>query len=63
MHVVFYSRSPDTAPTKSKMMFASTKEFFKNSLGGAQVELQVSDLDDLQHENISKAVGGSLTRG
>ena len=34
-------RSPDTSRVKAKMMYASTKDFFKSYLEGLAVELQV----------------------
>ena len=35
-------RSPDTSRVKAKMMYASTKDFFKSYLEGLAVELQVT---------------------
>lgn len=39
--IVFLNWAPDTANIRSKMMFASTKDHFKNLLDGISVEFQV----------------------
>jgi hypothetical protein len=49
-----YRRAPDSARVKAKMMYASTKDFFKSHLDGLSLEFQASELDD-----ISEQVGGS----
>ena len=41
MTMEYELRSPDTARVKGKMMYASTKDFFKSHLEGLAVELQV----------------------
>ena len=47
-------RSPDTARVKGKMMYASTKDFFKSHLEGLAVELQVC---------LARVPGQGLLRG
>ena len=56
------SRAPDTARIKAKMMYASTKDFFKGYLDGLSIELQGSDLDDISEQEASTAVRSSVTR-
>ena len=55
-------RAPDSARTKAKMMYASTKDFFKSFLDGVSVELQASDMDDITEKDIADAVRSSVTR-
>ena len=59
---LFLCRAPDTARIKAKMMYASTKDFFKGYLDGLSIELQGSDLDDISEQEASSAVRSSVTR-
>lgn len=43
-------RAPDSARVKSKMMYASTKDFFKSHLDGLSLEFQASDLDEVSEQ-------------
>jgi cofilin len=40
-------RSPDTSKTRSKMLYASSKDRFKRELDGIQVELQATDPSEM----------------
>jgi len=55
-------RAPDTARIKAKMMYASTKDFFKGYLDGLSIELQGSALDDVSESEANQAVRSSVTR-
>ena len=55
-------RAPDSARVKSKMMYASTKDYFKGFLDGVAVELQGSDLDDITEQSVAEAVRSTITR-
>jgi cofilin len=55
-------RAPDTARTKAKMMYASTKDYFKGHLDGLSVELQASETDEITEQEIEEAVRSVLTR-
>ena len=55
-------RAPDTASIKSKMMYASTKEYFKGYLDGLSIELQASEPDELTEQDIADAVRSVITR-
>ncbi|GMH33768.1 hypothetical protein BSKO_01602 [Bryopsis sp. KO-2023] len=61
--LVFFNWAPDTAPVKDKMMASSTKDFVKTQMSGVQVEVQATDHDELHDDEVSKAVGATLTRG
>eukprot|EP00890_Picochlorum_soloecismus_P004579 jgi/Picsp_1/5121/NSC_02484-R1_actin-depolymerizing factor len=54
--IVFINWAPDTAKVKSKMMYASTKDFFKSRLEGLSVEFQGSDYDEISDEEVGNAV-------
>ena len=43
-------------------MYASTKDYFKTCLDGVQLEMQVTDLDDIEYDAIESRVRESLTR-
>ncbi len=55
-------RAPDSARVKAKMMYASTKDFFKGFLDGLSVELQGSDLADITERDVSETVRSTVTR-
>lgn len=60
--LVFLSWSPDTASIRTKMMYASSKDFLKSHMEGLAVELQVSDKDDITEDDIHEHVLSVLTR-
>lgn len=60
--LVFLSWSPDTATIRTKMMYASSKDFLKSHMEGLAVELQVSGKDELAEEDIHEHVLSVLTR-
>ena len=62
LNEIEYCRAPDTARIKAKMMYASTKDFFKGYLDGLSIELQGSDLDDVSEQEANTAVRSSVTR-
>ena len=55
-------RAPDTAKIKAKMMYASTKDFFKGHLDGLSIELQASEHDDISEGAITESVKSVITR-
>lgn len=58
----FVCRAPDTAKIKAKMMYASTKDFFKGHLDGVSIELQANEHDDITEDAIGDAVKSVITR-
>ena len=60
--LVFVLWSPDNAPIKSKMLYASTKDFLKQNLDGIGVELHATDESEISFEEMDELVKGSLTR-
>lgn len=61
-HLMMHCRAPDVARIKAKMMYASTKDFFKGYLDGLSIELQANDLDDITEDAICDAVKSVITR-
>ena len=59
---LFPCRAPDAAKIKAKMMYASTKDFFKGFLDGLSVEMQANDVGDISEQDVSEAVRSSTTR-
>lgn len=55
-------RAPEVARVKKKMMYASTKDFFKGFLDGLSVEVQASGMDDLRDQDIEDSVRANTTR-
>ena len=55
-------RAPDIARIKAKMMYASTKDFFKGYLDGLSIELQANDLDDINEQANADSVKSVITR-
>ena len=47
---------------KPKMMYASTKDFFKSYLDGLSNEIQGGDLSDIQESEAQTAVRANVTR-
>ncbi|KAI8470344.1 MAG: hypothetical protein J3K34DRAFT_521469 [Monoraphidium minutum] len=60
--IVFVNWAPETAAIKAKMMYASTKDFFKGFLEGTGAELQATDSSDLTEEEIRNRVVANITR-
>lgn len=60
--MVFFNWAPDSARVKAKMMYASTKDYFKSHLDGLSLEFQASDLDEISEEEVGAAVK-ALKRG
>jgi cofilin len=60
--LVFVSWAPDNAPIKTKMMYASTKDFFKAFCDGVGAELQATDRDELAEEGMRERVVSGMTR-
>ena len=60
--VISLCRAPDAAKIKAKMMYASTKDFFKGFLDGLSVEMQANDVGDISEKDVSEAVRSSITR-
>ncbi|KAF7000805.1 hypothetical protein CFC21_016617 [Triticum aestivum] len=45
--IFFFSWSPDTARTRSKMLYASSKDRFRREMDGIQCEIQATDPSEM----------------
>ena len=55
-------RAPDSSSIKSKMMYASTKDFLKGFLDGIGAELQATDVSELLESEMRDRVHQAMTR-
>ncbi|KAH8147228.1 uncharacterized protein LAJ45_08706 [Morchella importuna] len=54
----FYAWSPDDAPVRSKMVYASSKDALRRPLTGIHAEIQGTDFSEVSHEVVlSRFVG------
>lgn len=60
--IVFVNWAPETAHIKTKMMYASTKDFFKGFLEGTGAELQASEESEVSEEELKARVVANLSR-
>lgn len=54
--LIFVVWCPDKAPTKSKMLYASSKEALRKKLVGITHEVQATDMCELNHKEITEKV-------
>ncbi len=50
------TRVPDTAKMKTKMLYAATKDTFKQSLDGIQLEIQATDFSEVDESVFKEKV-------
>ncbi|KAF3931800.1 Cofilin [Dactylella cylindrospora] len=50
--ICFFSWSPDDAPIRSKMVFASSKDAIRRALAGIGVEIQGTDFSEVAYETV-----------
>eukprot|EP01025_Chloroclados_australasicus_P045030 TRINITY_DN490_c0_g1_i1.p1 TRINITY_DN490_c0_g1~~TRINITY_DN490_c0_g1_i1.p1 ORF type:complete len:316 (+),score=46.12 TRINITY_DN490_c0_g1_i1:130-1077(+) len=60
--LLFLHWAPDSASVKNKMMYASTKDFFKGFMDGLAVELQATDQQELEEDVAFEAVKSTVVR-
>ena len=60
--IIFVMWSPDNAATKSKMMYASSKDFLKNLLPGIAVEQQATEKGEVDEEDMRLRIQATITR-
>lgn len=54
--IVFFIWSPDTAPVKSKMIYASSTDGFRRALNGISSEVQGTDFSEVAFETVLEKV-------
>ncbi|KAK7202525.1 cofilin [Myxozyma melibiosi] len=50
--ICFYIWSPDTAPVRSKMLYASSKDAIRRALTGISSEIQGTDFSEVAYESV-----------
>ncbi|KAF6260986.1 actin-depolymerizing factor AdfA [Scenedesmus sp. NREL 46B-D3] len=60
--MVFLLWAPDNSGVKPKMMYASTKDFFKGFLDGIGAELQANEPSEISEDEIRERVVSNMTR-
>jgi len=55
--IVFVFWTPDNAKTKSKMIYASTKETFKKTLVGLGIDMQATDMGEVDVKEVLDKIG------
>ncbi len=55
-------RAPSGSSTKSKMMYASTKEFLKGYLEGVGAELQADTVEELDEQELVAKITAGMAR-
>lgn len=55
--LIFVYWAPDTAKTKSKMIYASSKETFKKTLTGLGIEMQATDMSEVDVKEVLDKIG------
>ena len=57
--IVFYTWSPDTAPIRSKMVYASSKDALRRALNGVSTDIQGTDFSEVAYESVLERVSKS----
>lgn len=52
----FYTWSPDDAPVRSKMVYASSKDALRRALNGIHADVQGSDFSEVAYETVLEKV-------
>ncbi|CCH43481.1 Cofilin [Wickerhamomyces ciferrii] len=58
--IIFFAWSPDTAPIRSKMVYASSKDALRKALNGVAADIQGTDYSEVSYETILKKVSSSV---
>eukprot|EP00178_Gracilaria_changii_P012605 TRINITY_DN35685_c0_g1_i1.p1 TRINITY_DN35685_c0_g1~~TRINITY_DN35685_c0_g1_i1.p1 ORF type:complete len:152 (+),score=32.13 TRINITY_DN35685_c0_g1_i1:37-456(+) len=53
--------APDTAPIKSKMLYASSKDALKKKLQGIGVEIQATDFDEISQQALQDKINSKAS--
>ncbi|ODQ67859.1 cofilin [Nadsonia fulvescens var. elongata DSM 6958] len=54
--IVFYTWSPDTAPIRPKMVYASSKDSLRRALTGISADIQGTDFSEVAYDTILEKV-------
>lgn len=50
--IVFFTWSPDTAPVRAKMVYASSKDSLRRALNGVAADVQGTDFSEVAYESV-----------
>lgn len=56
LKIVFITWTPDTAPIRSKMIYASSKDALKLALNGLSLEIQGTDFSEVSYDAVLEKV-------
>ncbi len=59
---VFVNWTPDISTIKTKMLYASTKEYFRDCLDGTGIEIQATDISEIDSDSMYERVRSVMTR-
>ncbi|ODQ76920.1 hypothetical protein BABINDRAFT_55433 [Babjeviella inositovora NRRL Y-12698] len=54
--IVFFTWSPDTAPVRAKMVYASSKDALRRALNGVSTDIQGTDFSEVAFESVLETV-------
>ncbi|KAK9455910.1 hypothetical protein V1511DRAFT_510775 [Dipodascopsis uninucleata] len=54
--ICFFSWAPDTAPVRTKMVYASSKDALRRSLNGVSTEIQGTDYSEVSYDSVLEKV-------
>ncbi|KAM3160302.1 Actin-depolymerizing factor 1 [Lachancea thermotolerans] len=54
--IVFFTWSPDTAPVRAKMVYASSKDALRRALNGISTDIQGTDYSEVAYESVLEKV-------
>ncbi|CAI6792640.1 ANM_collapsed_G0035410.mRNA.1.CDS.1 [Saccharomyces cerevisiae] len=54
--IVFFTWSPDTAPVRSKMVYASSKDALRRALNGVSTDVQGTDFSEVSYDSVLERV-------
>lgn len=54
--IVFFQWSPDTAPIRSKMVYAASKDALRRALNGVSTDIQGTDFSEVAYDSVLESV-------
>jgi cofilin len=60
--ICFLLWTPDSSSVKSKMMYASTKDFLKQLLPGIAIEQQATERGEVDYDDFRARIQATITR-
>ncbi|CCH61176.1 hypothetical protein TBLA_0E01170 [Henningerozyma blattae CBS 6284] len=54
--IIFFTWAPDTAPVRSKMVYASSKDALRRALNGVSSDIQGTDFSEVAYETVLEKV-------